>query len=360
MKFGLFYEHQLPRPWKEGAELALYDETLEQVELADRLGIDYAWAVEHHFLDEHSHLSAPEVFLAACAQRTRSIRLGHSVMVMTPPYNHPARGGADRDARPDQQKPHPPLWLGCSRRETIHRAARHGLGVLAFGFAEPEQAAHWVREYYDIIRSDECVPIGRTVNANIAVVSAFSLHEDEDEAVGRALDGFRFFGYSLGWNSVFGRHVPGRSDLWASFSAVRDTLPNRARRGAVGASEQVRDHLERYERVGVDQVIFAQQCGRNRHEDICASLRLFAETLLPEFKRRDVVRQREKAAELAPHIARAEARRAVTPPMAGTDIPVVEAFGLRTGRSPSETRRSPDISDRGAGIPVPDMDPHTP
>ena len=91
MKFGIFYEHQLPRPWNEGDELKLFQEALDQVELADRLGIDYAWEVEHHFLEEYSHSSAPEVFLAACSQRTKRIRLGHGIVLMPPGYNHPAR-----------------------------------------------------------------------------------------------------------------------------------------------------------------------------------------------------------------------------------------------------------------------------
>ena len=65
MRFGIFYEHQLPRPWAEGAEEKLLNDALDQVELADRLGIDYVWEVEHHFLEEYSHSSAPEVFLAA-------------------------------------------------------------------------------------------------------------------------------------------------------------------------------------------------------------------------------------------------------------------------------------------------------
>jgi hypothetical protein len=38
MQFGIFYEHQLPRPWTEGAELKLFQEALDQVELADKLG----------------------------------------------------------------------------------------------------------------------------------------------------------------------------------------------------------------------------------------------------------------------------------------------------------------------------------
>ena len=91
MKFGIFYEHQLPRPWNEGDEHRLIQEALDQVELADKLGIDYAWEVEHHFLEEYSHSSAPEIFLAACSQRTRNIRLGHGICLMPPKYNHPAR-----------------------------------------------------------------------------------------------------------------------------------------------------------------------------------------------------------------------------------------------------------------------------
>ncbi len=91
MKFGIFIDLQLPRPWKEGDESRLFQEALEQVELADRLGIDHVWVQEHHFLEEYCHSSAPEVFLAACTQRTRHIRLGHGIVVMSPNFNHPAR-----------------------------------------------------------------------------------------------------------------------------------------------------------------------------------------------------------------------------------------------------------------------------
>jgi alkanesulfonate monooxygenase SsuD/methylene tetrahydromethanopterin reductase-like flavin-dependent oxidoreductase (luciferase family) len=89
MKFGIFYELQLPRPWKEGDEHRLYQNALDQIELADRLGYDHAWQVEHHFLEEYSHSPAPESFLAAASQRTKQIRLGHGIMQLT--TNHPAR-----------------------------------------------------------------------------------------------------------------------------------------------------------------------------------------------------------------------------------------------------------------------------
>ena len=89
MKFGIFYEHQLPKPWHADAEFRLLHDSLAQIELADRLGYDYAWEVEHHFLEEYSHSSAPEVFLAAASQRTSRIRLGHGIVQLT--TNHPAR-----------------------------------------------------------------------------------------------------------------------------------------------------------------------------------------------------------------------------------------------------------------------------
>lgn len=91
MQFGIFYEHQIPRPWAEGEEHKLFKDALEQVEVADRVGIEYVWEVEHHFLEEYSHSSAPEVFLAACSQRSKNIRLGHGIVLMPPNYNHPAR-----------------------------------------------------------------------------------------------------------------------------------------------------------------------------------------------------------------------------------------------------------------------------
>src|SRR6201981_1243804 len=92
MKFGIFYELQLPRPWQAGDEHRLYQNALQQIELADRLGYDHAWQVEHHFLEEYSHSPSPETFLAAASQRTKNIRLGHGIYQLT--TNHPARGAA--------------------------------------------------------------------------------------------------------------------------------------------------------------------------------------------------------------------------------------------------------------------------
>jgi alkanesulfonate monooxygenase SsuD/methylene tetrahydromethanopterin reductase-like flavin-dependent oxidoreductase (luciferase family) len=91
MKFDLLYELQMPKPHDERSEYRCYHEALEQIALADRLGFDTVWAVEHHFLTEFAHSSAPEVFLAAAAQRTERIRIGHGVVLLPHKFNHPIR-----------------------------------------------------------------------------------------------------------------------------------------------------------------------------------------------------------------------------------------------------------------------------
>ena len=91
MKFGIFYEIQVPKPWHESKEFDIYQQVLEQVQLADEVGFDTFWTVEHHFLSEFSHCSAPEVLYGAISQRTKRIRIGHGVVLLPFPYNHPIR-----------------------------------------------------------------------------------------------------------------------------------------------------------------------------------------------------------------------------------------------------------------------------
>src|SRR4029453_11373395 len=91
VKFGIFYEISVPRPWDRESERTVYERALEQVRLADELGFDQVWAVEHHFLEEYSHCSSPEIFLTACAAQTHRIRVGHGIVVCVPQINHPVR-----------------------------------------------------------------------------------------------------------------------------------------------------------------------------------------------------------------------------------------------------------------------------
>ena len=404
MKFGTFYEHQLPRPWKEGDELKLFQEALDQVELADKLGLDYVWEVEHHFLEEYSHSSAPEVFLAACSQRTNNIRLGHGIKLMPPNYNHPARvaeaianldlvsngrvefgtgessslaelGGFNipvnlkreqwqealeqtcnmmvmdpypgfegkhfsmpcRNILPKPvQRPHPPLWVACSNRETIKLAAKLGIGALTFAFVDPEEAKMWVDDYYKILKN-ECTPIGHSINPNIAMVTSFGCHKNHDEAVKRMKEGFQFFSYGLGHHYIFGINKPGRTNIWEEFqknkvktqgrSTIHQKTDSDIDTPGIGTPEELSNHLRKFEEAGVDQVTFIQQGGRNKHEHICEALELFASDVMPEFKENEEKREKEKMEELAPYLAQAMERKKWMPQFKDEDIPEVEALG---------------------------------
>jgi len=370
VKIGGFYEHQLPRPWAPDSEHRLLKNAIEQVELADRWGYDYVWATEHHFLEEYAHSSAPEIFLAACAARTKNVRIGHGIVQMPPYINHPARvaeriatldlisdgrcdfgtgegacevelGGfnvaqedkrtqwmeglqavtrmlveepftgiegkfikaASRNVVPKPlQKPHPPLWLACSRRETILLAARLGLGALTFAFVSPEESRQWVRDYYATIEN-ECEPVGYAINPNIAMACPFLCDRDEQMVRGVAAENHGFFMYGLGHYAFFGQHEPGKTNLWESYKnqaskpVVNDPLASGAgAQNCVGTPEQIRSALLSFEASGVDQVLFLSQAGKIPHELLSSSIDLFGREVLPEIKERDARRQREKAA----------------------------------------------------------------
>jgi len=102
-------------------------------------------------------------------------------------------------------------------------------------------------------------------------------------------------------------------------------MPSPANRGGIGTPDQVRDHLKAFEATGVDQVVFIQQGGNNKHEDICESLQLFAGRVMPEFKERELARQRRKAEELAPYVEQAMARKRPAP--GAPPIDEVHAYG---------------------------------
>ena len=316
MKFGLFYELQLPKPadsdqWHPDDERRIYHEMLDQVSLADSLGFDYVFEVEHHFLEEYSHSSAPEMMLAALSQRTKRIRLGHGIVLTPPGYNHPARtaerisaldllsngrvefgtgesasdmelGGygvtrglkkamweeatreitnmmtqtpyqgyqgeffsmPSRNVIPKPlQKPHPPLWVAASRRETTMLAARFGMGSLGFGFETPEELGDRAREYYRIVR-EECFPIGKAINPALAVLTTFMLGRTDEEALARSANGPAFFSHSLGYyyNPLTGaKHQPGEANIYRDFLKTNERDDTMSQRTGFVSEAQIRE-----------------------------------------------------------------------------------------------------------------------
>ncbi|MCH7617915.1 MAG: LLM class flavin-dependent oxidoreductase [Chloroflexi bacterium] len=407
MKFGLFYEHQIPRPrdkdqWDPDAEHKMMKNALDQIELADQLGFDYIFEVEHHFLEEYSHSSAPEVFLAAASQRTKNIRLGHGITLMPPRYNHPARvaeriatldlvsdgrvefgtgesasememggfgvrredkkqmweeatrevikmmtqtpykgtegqyfGMPSRNVIPKPlQKPHPPLWVASSRRETTMVAARLGMGSLGFAFETPDEAKERADEYFRLVR-EECYPIGEAINPALAAVTILSCFEDDEEAIAKGMEGAQFFAYSLAYYYnpfTGGNHKPGQENIykgfieapedkrWGAFGdafrgfggfsggaakeepedEVTRALWRAAQRGGcIGSPDFVTDTLRKYEDSHLDLMIFVAQCGARSHEDVMDSLYRTGTKVIPEFKERHEKHQKWREEQLA-------------------------------------------------------------
>jgi alkanesulfonate monooxygenase SsuD/methylene tetrahydromethanopterin reductase-like flavin-dependent oxidoreductase (luciferase family) len=402
MRFGIFYEHQCPRPWDDGKEARIMRESLEQIQLADQLGFDTVWQVQHHFVDEYSQSSAPEVFLAACAATTKNIRIGHGIVPILPGFTHPARvaeqistldivsngrvefGTGESTSRSELdgfeidgylkremweealpqitrmmaqepypgykgkffsmpprnvvpkpiQKPHPPAWVACSRRETIHLAGSRGIGALSFAFLNPEEARHWVNDYYSAFEACDD-PIAVAPNANLAVTSGFMIHENGDVARERGLEGFNFFVYSLNFHFITGTYHVGKTSIWDEFKkAQADEAANKAiaemqtakdrfgrsgvekggaesLTGCIGSVDYVRNYIREMEEAGVDEIIFVMQAGNNKHEHIVEAIELFAAEVMPEFKQRRPEIEARKQKRLAPAMRRIAERAAV-------------------------------------------------
>ena len=420
MKFGIFIDLQMPRPWKEGDESRLFHEALEQVELADRLGIDYVWVQEHHFLEEYCHSSAPEIFLAACSQRTKNIRLGHGILVMSPKFNHPARVaerlatldilsngrvewgtgesgsrlelegfGVDFvDKRPmwaegvqeavkmmcmepypgfkgkyfsmphrniipkPLQKPHPPIWAACSNRDSLKLSARLGIGALTFAFINAEEAKFWVDEYYETFRTN-CTPIGQSANPNVAMLTGFMCHQDNEIAIERGLEGAHFFAYGLGHYWRDGIHIPGKTNVWNDFKTLPGSAIERMERerkkagmGGIGSPKNLIDNFRSLEEAGVDQLIFLQQSGNYEHEQICESMELFASEVLPQFKEREAIHQKEKNEKLSSFIDSAQQNVKKLEKM--IEVPPVEAYPRLWNKLSTENPQS--TPDRRPGM----------
>ena len=226
MKFGLLYEAQRPFDGNDVDWNSLYKETLDQCELADKVGFHNLWFVEHHFLMGFSGSPCPEVLFGALSQRTKNIRIGFGVSIL--PNHHPVRI-AERAAMVDQltdgrvefgtgrsnayeqmgqgidpretrdrwdeairmlpqiwqsdefswegkfwnvptrrvlprmyQKPHPRMYLACTQTESFRLAAQKGIGVLSSASYAVDILAEHVKVYRDAIKDAD--PVGAFVN----------------------------------------------------------------------------------------------------------------------------------------------------------------------------------------------------
>ncbi len=357
MDFGIFIELSVPRPWAPDSERVVYERALEQVRLADELGFDYVWAVEHHFLEEYSHCPAPDMFLTACAVSTSRIRVGHGVVACVPQYQSPIRvaeraavldilSGGRMDlgtgrsatwtelngfrADPDEtkktwdeyvrvipkmwtqerfswegrafsmperavlpkpiQRPHPPMWVAVTSPGTEIDAADRGLGCLGLSPGSFEESEKKVKVYRSRIQN--CEPVGELVNEKVHTVNFLSCSEDGAQARKGGLRVASIFSYmasqllsakevlathsypSAGLLPALRREAGGPGDAAKAFKGV-----------TMGTPDDVAAAIRQWEEVGYDGInFFLNFMEVLPQEYVLDSMRLFAETVMPQFK----------------------------------------------------------------------------
>jgi alkanesulfonate monooxygenase SsuD/methylene tetrahydromethanopterin reductase-like flavin-dependent oxidoreductase (luciferase family) len=356
VKFGIFFEISVPRPFTPEIEKQVYDNCLEQVRVADEVGFDYVWAVEHHFLEEYSHCSAPELFLTACAMQTKRIRVGHGIVVCVPQFNHPVRAaergavldilsggrldfGTGRsatwtelrgfEADPDEtkktwdeyvrvipkmwtqerfgwqgrafsmperavlpkpvQKPHPPMWVAVTSPGTELDAGERGLGALGLsfgGFAAQERSTAAYKQ-----RIQNCDPVGEFVNDQVHAVNFLFCHEDRDYGAKTGLRLGGTFGYLN--SQLFPAREAYPTPSYPTLGPLPQTRREESGPGddsgipeglAIGDPDHIIECVKKWESAGVDGLNFLLNMAETvPHEEVLASLRLFAKEVMPKF-----------------------------------------------------------------------------
>jgi alkanesulfonate monooxygenase SsuD/methylene tetrahydromethanopterin reductase-like flavin-dependent oxidoreductase (luciferase family) len=406
VKISLFYEFALPRPWTDDDEQQMFADGLEEVEAADKAGFSTVWLTEHHFLEEYCHATAPEIFLGAAAARTTNIRLGHGIVHLPPPINHPARvaeriatldlisggrvefgtgesssvgelGGfgvdpADKRTMWEEalqvsvramtehpftgfegkhvsmparnvipkpvQKPHPPLWVACTRPSSVQMAAEHGIGALSFAYTGPEALGERVRGYYQHFE-DHGAPSVPQLNPNVLAIGgdlSMMVAPTDEQAVQRLGIGGGFFSFGILHYYMTGQHTPGRTGVWDLYQQAVEADPTVAYgpgRGAIGSPDTVAAFLRGYEASGVDEIILL--LNPRSHEGTMESIELMGSRVLPEFIERHEKAAAAKARRLEPVIEKVEARR--RPWAVPAEDPDYSFGGLPTGRGGSFT-----------------------
>jgi alkanesulfonate monooxygenase SsuD/methylene tetrahydromethanopterin reductase-like flavin-dependent oxidoreductase (luciferase family) len=372
MKFSIIYEAQTVDTSRE-AEFALFHQLIEQSLLAETLGFDCVWAVEHTALKQYAHMSAPETFLAFLAGKTTSLQVGHGVICLPPAMNHPVKvaqrvamldvlskgrlhfgvgkGGSQQEAgtfgyelstlapmidesmylipkilvqdevehagkyiniprRPinpkPYQQPHPPMYLACTRGDSLLTAGARGMGALCFGFGGPEDVAQKnsiYRQAFNDRRLED--QVGFRPNEHLAALCPAVVLEDRELARRIGLRGQRFFVESLAhWYN--NGPPPGVDDLGADaqlsalgavkrqFTAQLGDENIALPRDLAGYFEEVKDsygtvadcirYVGQLFDAGADEILFLLQMGTVPHEAVMETIRNIGSRVIPHFR----------------------------------------------------------------------------
>ncbi len=369
MKFSMIFEAQMAFPTRENEQQCIRD-CVDQAVLAEQVGFDRVWAVEHHCLKWYAHMSAPEIFLTWVAARTERIRIGHGVVCMPFGYNHPLRAaeriamldvlsngrvdvGAGRGAtlqemsafgvNPDDtytqleeslriisncwrtdefewhgsldiaphpilprpvQDPHPPLFMACTKKDTVRLAAELGVGALVLGFAGAAEI-RGMREVYDqtiSTRTDERF-VSDHPNDWFSALCPTVILDDRDEAYKYGARAQRFFAEAImHWNLGTPAPNPGSDDedtaqliqqakgnVVARISEMQIPLSPNATSTfnidhAYGNAEDAIRYVEELEKVGADEIMCMIQMGTLPQDVMLETIRQFGTKVIPHFQ----------------------------------------------------------------------------
>jgi len=370
MEFSIILEAQTADA-SPAREFQVMHECVEQAVLAERMGFDRVWAVEHHCLKWYAHMSAPETFLAYVAGATSRIRVRHGIVCLPFRMNHPikvaeriamldilskgrvdfgvGKGGTEQEAgafdtkledipaeleesvrmiprmwrddvfsheseririppRPihpkPYQRPHPPMYLACTREATLNQAGEWGLGALVLGFAGPEDIEQKNRVYREAIRRrTRETQVGEFAVDRLSALCPAIVLDDGRRARDIGARGQRFFTEAI--RHWYGGGPPPRLDTEGEDNAqalrhegealVAYLHEEKIEAGtettglfnpnhAYGTVKDAIGYVERLAAAGADEILFLMQMGTVPQVAILETIRNIGREVIPHFR----------------------------------------------------------------------------
>ena len=369
MKFSIIYEAQLT-DISRASEYQMFQDMVEQVQFAEKMGFDTIWAVEHHALTRYAHMSSSETFLAFIAGKTERIGIGHGVVCLPPKMNHPikvaerigmldilskgrvhfgiGKGGTPTEAgafgyelselteavdeatylipklmteqhiehygkhvtipgreiwpKP-YQYPHPPMYMACSREDSLNVAGSRGIGALVMGFSGPDEIARKNKIYREAFRNRKPEDqVGFRPTEHFAALCPAIVMNDRDQARRIGLRGQRFFIEAIEHFYAGGpppvveelspedamRAIEDRKERMITFlgeekiEITSDQLCNYGMEpDAYGTPENAIRYVKRLIDSGADEIMFLMQMGTVPHEAIMETIHNIGTYLIP-------------------------------------------------------------------------------
>ncbi len=182
-------------------------------------------------------------------------------------------------------KPHPPLWVAAGNPETFEKAARMGLGVICFTGGTPEKMAPLVETYKKHIVNAE--PVGAYVNDNIAITTSFMCLEDRDEARNLMAHSGNGRQQTLVFHYLDTFPKPPFVPEWPA--EIPDPSPDAIEKGfqsgaaIVGTPDECAQGIERWNSIGIDQLIMGPSGSTYGHDVLERTVKLFGDEVIPRF-----------------------------------------------------------------------------